>query len=76
LFVVMSMRPDWLRTATDAIGRNDHRNVLAGAVAGLGAALAIGGMEWFAVASHYLLTAFAYVWHRWIRRRPWPRRWL
>src|SRR5476651_223666 len=21
-----------------------------------------------------LLTAFAYVWHRWIRRRPWPRR--
>jgi CBS-domain-containing membrane protein len=23
-----------------------------------------------------LLTAFAVVWHRWIRREPWPRRWL
>jgi len=46
------MRPDWLRAATDAI-RRDHRNTLAGAVAGLGAALAIGGMEWLSVASHY-----------------------
>jgi CBS-domain-containing membrane protein len=169
------MRPDWLRTATDAIGRNDHRSILAGTVAGLGAALAIGGMEWFSIASRYplviipfatsivlvigspeaepaqpraligghlvstvvglvvllitgphawaaafavglailamyitgtfhppaginpllvisnnlswsfllvpvlagalLLTAFAYVWHRWLRRRPWPQRW-
>jgi CBS-domain-containing membrane protein len=170
------MRPDWLQAATDAIRRNDHRNTLAGAVAGLGAALAIGGMEWLSVASPYplviipfatsivlvigspeaepaqpraligghvvatlvglamlwltgphawaaavavglailamyvtgrfhppaginpllvvsnnlpwsflfapvlagamLLTAFAYVWHRWLRRRPWPQRWL
>ena len=23
-----------------------------------------------------LLTAFAYVWHRGVRRQPWPRRWL
>jgi len=23
-----------------------------------------------------LLAAFAYIWHRWIRRRPWPQRWL
>ncbi|MBR1125749.1 HPP family protein [Bradyrhizobium lablabi] len=23
-----------------------------------------------------LLTAFALVWHRWIRREPWPHRWL
>jgi CBS-domain-containing membrane protein len=23
-----------------------------------------------------LLTAFAYLWHRWVRRRPWPQRWL
>jgi CBS-domain-containing membrane protein len=95
------MRPDWLRAATDAI-RRDHRNTLAGAVAGLGAALAIGGMDWLSVASHYplviipfatpnnlpwsflfapvlagamLLTAFAYVWHRWLRQRRWPQRW-
>ena len=72
-------------------------------VAGLGAALAIGGMDWLSVASHYplviipfatpnnlpwsflfapvlagamLLTAFAYVWHRWLRQRRWPQRWL
>src|SRR5450631_95493 len=49
------MRADWLKMATDAIGRNDHRNILAGAVTGLGAALAIGGMEWFSVASRYPL---------------------
>jgi hypothetical protein len=38
------MSRDWLQAAGDAIRRNDHRNVLAGAVAGLGAAIAI--MEW------------------------------
>jgi CBS-domain-containing membrane protein len=170
------MRLDWLQAATDALRRNDHRTIVAGAIAGLGAALAIGGMEWLSAASHFplviipfatsivlvigspeaapaqpralvgghvmatlvglamlrltgphawaaaaavglaivamyvtgtfhppaginpllvvsnslpwsflfapvlvgavLLTAFAYVWHRWIRRRPWPQRWL
>jgi CBS-domain-containing membrane protein len=170
------MRRDWRQAANDAIRRNDHRNILAGAVAGLGAAIAIGGMEWFALAAHtplliipfatsivlvigspdaepaqpraligghvvatlvglavlqltgpnalaaaaavglailamyvtgtfhppaginpllvisnnlswsflfapvlvgaLLLTVFAFVWHRWIRRRPWPQRWL
>jgi CBS-domain-containing membrane protein len=170
------MRRDWLQAASDVFRRNDHRNVVAGAVAGLGAAIAIGVMEWFSLASHYplfiipfatsivlvigspeaepaqpraligghvvatlvglamlrltgphawaaaaavgvailamyvtgtfhppagidplqvvsngppwsflfapvlagalLLAAFAFVWHRWIRRRPWPRRWL
>jgi CBS-domain-containing membrane protein len=97
------MRLDWLQAATDAIRRNDHRNTLAGAVASLGAALAIGGMDWLSVASHYplviipfatpnnlpwsflfapvlagamLLTAFANVWHRWLRQRRWPQRWL
>jgi CBS-domain-containing membrane protein len=170
------MKRDWRQTATDAIRRNDHRNILAGAVAGIGVALAIGGMEWYSLASHHplviipfatsivlvigspelepaqpraligghvvstvvglavlhlagsqgwaaaaavglavlamyitgtfhppaginpllvvsnslpwsfllapvllgavLLTLFALVWHRWIRRRPWPRRWL
>ncbi len=27
------------------------------------------------LAGALLLTAFAVVWHRWIRRRPWPQRW-
>ena len=170
------MRRDWLQTAREAIRRNDHRNALAGAVAGAGAAIAIGVMEWLSLESHVplviipfatsivlvigspqvepaqpraligghvvatlvglavlkltgpqawaaavavglavlamyvtgtfhppaginpllvvsnnlpwwflfapvlagalLLTAFAFVWHRWIRARPWPQRWL
>jgi CBS-domain-containing membrane protein len=49
------MGPDWLKAAADAIRRNDQHNVTAGAVAGLGAALAIGGMEWLSVASQYPL---------------------
>src|SRR5216683_7948343 len=49
------MRLDWLQAATDALRRNDHRTVAAGAVAGLGAALAIGGMEWLSAASHFPL---------------------
>ena len=169
------MKWDW-RAARKAISRNDHRNILAGAVAGLGGAIAIGAMEWFSLAAHYplavipfatsivlvigspevapaqpraligghvvsalvgfavlkltgpqgwaaaaavglsilamyvtgtvhppaginplrvvsgnlpwtflfapvlagavLLTAFAYIWHRWVRRQPWPQRWL
>jgi CBS-domain-containing membrane protein len=28
------------------------------------------------LAGAVLLTAFAYVWHHWTRRRPWPQRWL
>jgi CBS-domain-containing membrane protein len=49
------MRPDWLQAATDATRRNDHRKVLAGAVAGVGAGVAIGGMQWLSVTSHYPL---------------------
>lgn len=49
------MGRDWLQTATDAIRRNDHRNALAGAVAGTGAAIAIGVMEWFSRTAHYPL---------------------
>src|SRR5712671_6271581 len=49
------MRRDWLQTAIETIRRDDQRGALAGAVAGLGAALAIGGMEWLSVASHYPL---------------------
>jgi CBS-domain-containing membrane protein len=170
------MGRDWLQTAINAIRRVDCRTIPAGAVAGVGAGVAIGGMEWLSLASHYplviipfatsivlvigspeaepaqpraligghlvatvtgltvlqltgpnawaaaaavglailamyvtgtfhppaginpllvvsnslpwsflfapvlagavLLTGFAYVWHRWIRRRQWPQRWL
>jgi CBS-domain-containing membrane protein len=28
------------------------------------------------LAGALLLTAFAYVWHRWLGGRPWPQRWL
>jgi CBS-domain-containing membrane protein len=49
------MRQDWLRAATDTIRRHDHRTTLQGAVAGLGGAVAIGGMEWFSGAAHYPL---------------------
>ena len=28
------------------------------------------------LAGALLLTAFAYLWHRGVRRQPWPRRWL
>jgi CBS-domain-containing membrane protein len=49
------MRRNWVRAARDAIHRNDHRNALVGAVAGLGAAIAIGAMQWLSAASHYPL---------------------
>ena len=40
-----------------------------------------GGLSWSFLLAPVLagvvsLTAFAYVWHRWILRRPWPLRWL
>jgi CBS-domain-containing membrane protein len=169
------MRLDWREVVSNRCRRIGLRNIAEGAVAGLGAAVAIGAMEWFSLASHYplviipfatsivlvigspeaepaqpraligghvvatlaglamlqltgpqawaaaaavgvaivamvvtgtfhppaginpllvvsnnlpwsflfapvltgavLLTVFAYVWHRWIRRRPWPQRW-
>lgn len=50
---------DW-REAADAIRRTDRRRALTGAVAGLGAAIAIGGMEWLAVLSHYPLVVIPF----------------
>jgi len=110
------MRLEWRETARNGRRRIGLRNAVEGAVAGLGAAIAIGAMEWFSVASHFplviipfatsivlvigspeaepaqpraligghlvatlagvLLAAFAYIWHRWTRRRRWPRRWF
>jgi CBS-domain-containing membrane protein len=46
------MRRDWLQAVRNAIRRNDHRNIWAGAVAGVGAAIAIGAMEWLSLSSH------------------------
>ena len=170
------MSLDWRGSPLDRFRHANARNALAGAVAGLGAAIAIGGMEWLSVTSQFpmvvipfatsivlvigsseaepaqpraligghlvatlvglavvkllgpqpwaaavavglavlamyvtgtfhppaginpllvvtnnfswsfliapvlagavLLAAFAYIWHRWVRRRPWPRRWF
>jgi CBS-domain-containing membrane protein len=49
------MKWDWRRAASKTISRNDRSNILTGAVAGLGGAIAIGAMEWFSVAAHYPL---------------------
>src|ERR1700710_469418 len=54
------MKLDWRRRAREAISRNDHHNVLAGTVAGLGGAIAIGAMEWFSVAAHYPLAVIPF----------------
>lgn len=50
------MRRDWLRTAMETFRGEDGRKAArAGLLAGAGAALAIGTMEWLSVASHYPL---------------------
>jgi CBS-domain-containing membrane protein len=54
------MKWDWRRAPSKAISRNDHRNVLAGAVAGLGSAIAVGAMEWFSLAAHYPLAVIPF----------------
>src|SRR5258708_38610010 len=54
------MQRGWRRALGEAISRNDHHNWLAGAVAGLGGALAIGAMEWFSVAAHYPLAVIPF----------------
>jgi CBS-domain-containing membrane protein len=54
------MKWNWRRAAREAITRNDHRSILAGAVAGVGGAIAIGVMEWFSVAAHYPLAVIPF----------------
>jgi CBS-domain-containing membrane protein len=54
------MKRGWQRAALRAISRNDHRNALAGAVAGLGRAIAIGAMEWLSLAMHYPLAVIPF----------------
>jgi hypothetical protein len=51
-FVVVLNESGLAAGAADAIRRNDHRNILAGAMAGLGPPSPSGGMEWFSFASH------------------------
>jgi hypothetical protein len=52
LFVVVLNESGLAAGAADATRRNDHRNILAGAMAGLGAPSPSGGMERFSFASH------------------------
>ncbi len=54
------MKRDWRRGLRNAISRNDHRSVVAGAVAGLGGAIAIGVMELFSFAAHYPLAVIPF----------------
>jgi CBS-domain-containing membrane protein len=54
------MRQNWWQAAREAIRREDSRKLLAGLVAGLGAAIAIGVMEWLSVASHYPLVVIPF----------------
>jgi CBS-domain-containing membrane protein len=84
------MRLDWRGVARNRCRRIGLRNTAEGAVAGLAIRrqgsinpllVVSNNFPWsflFApvLAGAVLLTAFAYVWHRWIRRRPWPQRWL
>jgi len=50
---------DWRGIVTDAIG--GQRQTLAGVVAGFGAAIAIGAMEWFSLALHFPLVIIPFV---------------
>src|SRR5438876_8387731 len=49
------MRLGWRETARNGRRRMGLRNAAEVAVAGLGAAIAIGAMEWFSVVSHFPL---------------------
>ena len=54
------MTPDRPETPSNAEPGYDRRAALAGAVAGLGAAIAIGSMEWFSLAAHYPLAVIPF----------------
>src|SRR5689334_9736238 len=54
------MKPDWRRALRNAVSRNDHRSAVAGAVAGLGGAIAIGLMELFSSVAHYPLAVIPF----------------
>src|SRR5204863_1286007 len=47
-------------TASSGWRRVSLRDMVEGAVAGLGAAIAIGAMEWFSLASHYPLVVIPF----------------
>lgn len=51
---------DWQRRLRQAIARNDHYSAVAGAVAGLGGAIAIGIMELFSVVANYPLAVIPF----------------
>jgi CBS-domain-containing membrane protein len=54
------MRPDWHDALDELFRGATRRNVVAGAVAGLGGAIAIGAMEWFSLSARYPLAAIPF----------------
>jgi CBS-domain-containing membrane protein len=54
------MRADWREVAGVALHGINRRNAVAGAVAGLGGAIAIGAMEWFSLTRHFPLAAIPF----------------
>jgi len=59
-FWMMPMKQDWRRALRHAVSRNEHRSAVAGAVAGLGGAIAIGVMELFSSVAHYPLAVIPF----------------
>ena len=54
------MKQNWRHGLQKAISRNDHYSIVAGAIAGLGGAIAIGVMEFFSFAAHYPLAVIPF----------------
>jgi CBS-domain-containing membrane protein len=54
------MRPDWRGTFGEMVRGFSRRKALAGAIAGLGGAIAIGIMEWFSLSTRYPLAAIPF----------------
>jgi CBS-domain-containing membrane protein len=54
------MRLGWHETLSEVFRGADRRNAVAGAVAGLGGAIAIGAMEWFSLSARYPLAAIPF----------------
>jgi CBS-domain-containing membrane protein len=72
-------RPELLRRAAAAVGLAVLAIYVTGTFhppAGINPLLVVSNNLPWSFLFAPVLTAFAFVWHRWIRRRPWPQRWL